>query len=70
MPKKRTESFGGKLEISFDIKTKVNTEVDVNFEAGLKADCYFKITAGPNANSENVIDWTTKFSGLIVTGYY
>ena len=65
-------TFGGKLEISFDLKTKVNTEVQkgFSFEAGIKGDCYFKITASPNLNVDNMIDWTTKFSGLLVTGYY
>lgn len=62
-------TLGGKLEISFDVKAKVTTTVEVGFEAGVKGDCYFKITANPNANYDNIIDWTTKFSGLIVTGY-
>ncbi|MDW8850045.1 hypothetical protein SD960_08080 [Flavobacterium sp. MMLR14_040] len=35
----------------------------------LEGYCYFKITASPNANSDNMLDWTTKFSGLIITGY-
>jgi len=63
-------TFGGKLEISTDVKAKVKTDVEFTFEAGIKGDCYFKITASPNANSDNMIDWTTKFSGLIITGYY
>lgn len=63
-------TFGGKLEISTDVKAKIKTDVEVTFEAGIKGDCYFKITASPNVNSDNMIDWTTKFSGLIVTGYY
>lgn len=62
-------TLGGKLEISFDVKAKVTTTVEVGFEAGIKGDCYFKITASPNADYDNIIDWTTKFSGLIVTGY-
>jgi hypothetical protein len=62
-------TLGGKLEISFDVKAKVTTTVEVGFEAGVKGDCYFKITASPNTNYDNMIDWTTKFSGLIVTGY-
>lgn len=63
-------TFGGKLEISTDVKAKIKTDVEVTFEAGIKGDCYFKITASPNVDSDNMIDWTTKFSGLIVTGYY
>lgn len=31
---------------------------------------FLKIIASPNAQKDNIIDWTTKFSGLIVTGYY
>ncbi len=62
-------TFGGKLELSTEVKVKVWTEVNIGFEAGLRGDCYFKITASPNANADNIIDWTTKFSGLIVTGY-
>lgn len=63
-------TFGGKLEISTDVRAKVKTEVEFTFEAGLKAECYFKITASPNLDADNIIDWTTKFSGLVVTGYY
>lgn len=63
-------TFGGKLEINVDTKAKVKKEVEVKFEAGVKADCYFKITANPNFNKENKIDWTTEFSGLVVTVYY
>ena len=63
-------TFGGRLEVSFDVKLKVTTSVEAGFEAGIKGDCYFKVTASPNADTDNVIDWTTKFSGLIVTGYF
>lgn len=67
-------TLGGKLEISTEIKVKVkkiiNVEPEITFEAGIKGDCYFKITASPNANYDNMIDWTTKFSGLILTGYF
>lgn len=63
-------TFGGKLEISTDVKAKVKTDVEFTFEAGIKGDCFFKITASPNINADNIIDWTTKFSGLVVTGYY
>ncbi|PQL93235.1 hypothetical protein [Apibacter adventoris] len=67
-------TFGGKLEISTDIKvqSKYMTKqgVEVAFEAGVKADCYFKITANPNFNKENKVDWTTEFSGLVVTLYF
>jgi hypothetical protein len=62
-------TFGGKLEISFDMKIKVTVKAEAGFEAGIKGDCYFKVTASPNADSDNMVDWTTKFSGLIITGY-
>lgn len=67
-------TFGGKLEISTEVKaqSKYMTKqgVEVSFEAGVKADCYFKITADPNFNKENKVNWTTEFSGLIVEFYY
>lgn len=67
-------TFGGKLELSTDIKVKskyLNEKgVEVNFQAGIEADCYFKITANPNFDWDNKVDWKTEFSGLKVTIYY
>ncbi|MDW8850043.1 hypothetical protein SD960_08070 [Flavobacterium sp. MMLR14_040] len=66
-------TLGGKLELEMGVKlslTQITAKPKIEFEAGIKGDCYFKITASPNANYDNIIDWTTKFSGLIVTVYY
>lgn len=67
-------TFGGKLELSTDIKVKskylIEKGVEVNFQAGIEADCYFKITANPNFDWDNKVDWKTEFSGLKVTIYY
>jgi hypothetical protein len=67
-------TFGGKLEMSIEVKNQIKQKIKkdpiITFEAGLKGECYFKITASPNANADNIIDWTTKFSGLIITGYF
>lgn len=60
-------TLGGKLEISTEVKAKVSTSVNFVFEAGVEGDCYFKVTASPNADYDNMIDWTAHFSGLICT---
>jgi hypothetical protein len=66
-------TLGGKLELEMGLKLstiQINKFPEFEFQAGVKGDCYFKITASPNADFDNMIDWTTKFSGLIVTVYY
>lgn len=66
-------TLGGKLELEMGVKlnlTQITAKPKIEFEAGIKGDCYFKITASPNTNHDNIIDWTIKYSGLIVTVYY
>lgn len=63
-------TFGGKLEISVEIQVKSKYVLDkepiIDFEAGVEADCYFKMSISPNLDLDNKIDITTQFSGLIV----
>ncbi|MCO6564466.1 MAG: hypothetical protein J6581_03370 [Apibacter sp.] len=66
-------TFGGKLELSLSVKMNANKfkkYPEIDFEVGVKADCYFKITANPNFNWDNKIDWKTEFSGLIIEVYF
>lgn len=60
-------TFGGKLELNVKAKTKVKKDVEWSFEAGVVADCYFKILVSPNFDMGNKVDLTVDFSGLIVT---
>ncbi|MDH2208699.1 hypothetical protein N5J53_16950, partial [Empedobacter sp. GD03644] len=63
-------TFGGKLEISFDTKIKIVTTTEIIFESGIKGDCYFKITPKKGTEKDPSLEWETKFSGLIISGYY
>ena len=51
------------MEIEVKTDVKVSKETEINFEAGVEADCYFKITLDPR-KKDNI---EVKFSGLIVT---
>lgn len=56
-------------DIKVEIKKEIETEPEISFEAGIEGDCYFKISANFNSDLGNIIDLSTKFSGLIVKGY-
>ena len=56
-------TFGGKLELEVKTNVKIKKTTEIKFEAGVKGDCYFKITIDPR-KKDNI---TVKFSGLIVT---
>jgi hypothetical protein len=66
-------TFGGRLEFALGVminnkQLKVFPKVDI--KAGIKADCSFKITANPNFDWDNKVDWKTEFSGLMVEIYF
>ncbi len=62
-------TFGGKLEIEVGLKMstkQIIKDTEIDFQAGVKGDCYFKVTVDPS-KKENV---KVKFSGLLVTVHY
>ncbi|WP_027393182.1 hypothetical protein [Aquimarina latercula] len=62
-------TFGGKLEMNVELSVKIEKYKkipQVNFEAGVEADCYFKITVDPTKKETLEV----KFSGLLVKVYY
>ncbi|MFP7656592.1 hypothetical protein [Chryseobacterium proteolyticum] len=66
-------TLGGKLELELGLTMsakQINKFPEVELQAGVRADCSFKITASPNFDWDNKFDFTTKFSGLMVTVYY
>ncbi|KMQ69791.1 hypothetical protein ACM39_01715 [Chryseobacterium sp. FH2] len=70
---KLSGTFGGKLELEMGLamsNKQINKFPEVELQAGVKADCSFKITLSPNFDWDNKVDITTKFSGLMVTVYY
>lgn len=59
-------TFGGKLELSLDVKAKVVTDVEIYLDGGIEADCSFKVSLDIDARLSDIITIKTEFSGLIV----